>query len=64
MPGSHVLVETLDRIRTGKVTELLVHVVGSRAGVVSEPDTKVLDLQRLLFVDLFRKKAQKRTREL
>ena len=64
MPRSHILVEALDRISTGKVTELLVHVVGSRAGVVSEPDTEVLDLQRLLFVNLFGKKMQKRTRKL
>lgn len=64
MPGSHVLVEALDRISTGKVTELLVHVVGSRAGVVAEPDTEVLDLQWLLFVNLFGKKMQKRTRKL
>jgi len=64
MPRSHILVEALDRISTGKVTELLVHVVGSRAGVVSEPDTEVLDLQRLLFVNLFGKKMQKRTRKI
>ena len=50
--GSHVLVERLDSVGAGELTELLVHVVGSRAGVVSEPDTEVLDLQRLLLVDL------------
>ena len=50
--GSHVLVERLDSVGAGELTELLVHVVGSRAGVVSEPDTEVLDLERLLFVDL------------
>jgi hypothetical protein len=38
--------------------------VGSRAGVVAEPDTEVLDLQWLLFVNLFGKKMQKRTRKL
>ena len=52
--GSHVLVERLDSVGAGELTELLVHVVGSRAGVVSEPDTKVLDLERLLLVDLRR----------
>ena len=50
--GSHVLVEGLDGIRTAELTELLVHVVGSGAGVVAEPDTEVLDLQGLLLMDL------------
>ena len=50
--GSHVLVEGLDGIRTSELTELLVHVVGAGAGVIAEPDTEVLDLQRLLLVDL------------
>lgn len=52
VPGSHVLVEGLDGISTAEVTELLVHVVGSRPGVVAEPDSEVLDLQGLLLVDL------------
>ena len=50
--GSHVLVERLDGVRTAELTELLVHVVGTSAGVVAEPDTEVLDLQWLLLVDL------------
>ena len=50
--GSHVLVEALDGIRTAQVTELLVHVVGSGARVVAEPDAEVLHLERLLLVDL------------
>ena len=50
--GSHVLVEGLDGIRTTEFTELLVHVVGSRARIVAKPDTEVLDLQGLLLVDL------------
>ena len=50
--GSHVLVERLDGVRTAELTELLVHVVGTRARVVAEPDTKVLDLQRLLLMNL------------
>ena len=50
--GSHVLVERLDGIHTGELTELFVHVVCARAGVVAEPDTEVLHLQRLLLVDL------------
>lgn len=50
--GSHVLVEGLDGIGTRELTELLVHVVGARTRVVAQPDTKVLDLQGLLLVDL------------
>ena len=50
--GSHVLVQRLDGVRTAKLTELLVHVVGTRARVVAEPNAEVLDLQRLLLVDL------------
>ena len=49
---SHVLVERLDGVRTAELTELLVHVVGTRAGDVAEPDTEVLDLQGLLLVNL------------
>lgn len=60
--GGHVLVEGLDGIRTREFTELLVHVVGARAGVVAEPDTEVLDLQGLLLVDLEFNAAQKRRR--
>ena len=52
MASSHVLVEGLDGVRTSELTELLVHIVGSRAGVVTEPDTEVLDLQRFFLVDL------------
>lgn len=52
MTSGHVLVEALDSISPGELTELLVHVVGSRARVVAQPDTEVLNLQRLLFVNL------------
>ena len=52
MTGSHVLVERLDGVRAAEFTELLVHVVGARTRVVAEPDTKVLDLQGLLLMDL------------
>jgi hypothetical protein len=52
MPGSHVLVKALDCISTGEVAELLVHVVGSGTRVVTEPDTEVLDLQRLGLMNL------------
>lgn len=50
--GSHVLVEGLDGLNPAHLTELLVHVVGARARVVTDPDTEVLDLCGALLVDL------------
>ena len=50
--GSHVLVEGLDGVRTSELAELLVHVVGSRTRVITKPDAEVLNLQRLLLVNL------------
>lgn len=41
--GSHVLVAGSDGVAPGHLTVLLVHVVGTGAGVVPEPDTVVLD---------------------
>ena len=38
-------------VRTYKLTELLVHIVGTATRVVTDPDTEVLDLQRALLVD-------------
>ena len=58
MTGSHVLVESLDGLHTAHLTELLVHVVSTGARVVAEPDTKVLDLEGTLLVDLETKKCQ------
>lgn len=52
MPGGHVLVEALDSIGTREFTVFLVHVMCTGTRVVAEPDTKVLDLQGLLLVDL------------
>ena len=52
VPGGHVLVERLDGVGAGELTELLVHVVRAGARVVADPDTEVLDLERLLFVNL------------
>jgi hypothetical protein len=52
MPGRHILVERLDSSRTGELTILLVHIVCSRARIVANPDTKVLDLQWPLLRDL------------
>lgn len=52
MAGSHILVESLDSVGAGHLTVLLVHVVGSGAGIVTDPDTEVLDLEWALLVDL------------
>lgn len=52
MAGSHVLVESLDGVGAGHLTVLLVHVVGTRARIVTDPDTEVLDLKWALLVDL------------
>jgi hypothetical protein len=50
--GSHVLVEGVDSLGTRHLTVLLVHVVGTGARVVTDPDTKVLDLGGPLLMDL------------
>lgn len=52
MTGGHVLVESIDGGDAGHLAVLLVHVVGTGARVVLEPDTEVLDLLGLLLVDL------------
>jgi hypothetical protein len=52
MPGGHVLVQALDSICTAKVTEFLVHVMRSRPRIITQPDTKVFDFQRLLLLNL------------
>lgn len=50
--SSHVLVHALNGVSAGQLAELLVQVVGTGARVVTEPDAEVLDLERLLLVDL------------
>lgn len=55
--SSHVLVEGLNSLGPAHLTELLVHVVGTGARVVAEPDTEVLDFERALLVDLASKKT-------
>jgi hypothetical protein len=50
--GGHILVESVDGGDTGHLTVLLVHVVGTGARVVADPDTEVLDLLGALLVDL------------
>lgn len=52
MTGSHILVESVDSVGSAEFTVLLVHVVGTRARVVTDPDTEVLDLLGALLVDL------------
>lgn len=49
--GSHILVESLDGLGAAHLSVLLVHVVGAGAGIVTDPDAKVLDLERALLVD-------------
>lgn len=50
--GSHVLVHGLNGVAARHLAVLLVHIVGARARIVADPDTKVLDLERVLLVDL------------
>jgi hypothetical protein len=54
--GSHVGVAGLDSGVAGQLAVLLVHVVGAGAGIVTDPDTEVLDLKGLLLVDLLQEK--------
>lgn len=51
MSGSHVLVQCLDGFGAAHFSVLLVHVVGTRARIVADPDAKVLDLERALLMD-------------
>lgn len=50
--GSHVAVALGDSGTDGQVTVLAVHVVGTGTGIVTQPDSEVLDLQRRLLGDL------------
>lgn len=52
MPGGHILVESLDGVGAGQFTVFLVHVVGTAARVITNPDTEVLNFQGSLLVDL------------
>lgn len=52
MPGGHILVESLDGVGAGQFTVFLVHVVGTTARVITDPDTEVLNFQGSLLVDL------------
>lgn len=50
--GSHVLVESLNRLSSRHLSVLLVHVVGTGSRVVSDPDAEVLDAEGVLLSDL------------
>lgn len=52
MPRRHILVQAPHGVRARQLAVLLVHVVRARARIVPDPDTEVLHLQGLLFVDL------------
>jgi hypothetical protein len=52
MTSSHVLIEGFNGVGSGQLSELLIHVVGSRTRVVTEPDAEVLDFQWALLMDL------------
>jgi hypothetical protein len=52
MSGSHVLVQSLNSIGSRHLTVLLVHVVGSGARIVTDPDAEVLDLHWAFLVNL------------
>lgn len=47
----HVLVASMSGVDPRQLSEFLVHVVGTRARVVSKPNTKVLNLEGFLLVD-------------
>lgn len=50
--GGHILVQSIDGGDAGHLTVLLVHVVGTGARVVADPDAEVLDLLGALLGDL------------
>lgn len=54
--GTHVTVALSDSSRHCQVSVLTVHVVGARAGVITQPNTKVLDLQWAAVMDLVNNK--------
>ena len=59
MPSSHILIHALYGISPSKFTVLLVHVVRSRTRIVSQPNTEVLDLERLLFMNLISEQSRR-----
>ena len=51
--SSHILVASVDGSNARHFTEFLVHIVSSAATVVTDPNAKVLDLSRALFLQGF-----------
>jgi hypothetical protein len=52
MSGRHILIKSLYGIGSGHLTILLVHIMGTRARIVADPNSKVLDLEWTFFMDL------------
>lgn len=52
MAGSHVEIKPLDGVSAVEFSELLVHIMGSAAGVVTDPDAEIFDFERFTLVDL------------
>jgi hypothetical protein len=50
--SGHVGVESLNGVGAGQLTVLLVHVVRAGTRVITDPNTEVLHLERLLLRDL------------
>jgi len=51
MSGRHILVQSVHGIGATHLPVLLVHVVCAAAGIISDPDAEVLDLEGALLVD-------------
>lgn len=49
--GSQIFVQTFNSTGSGNISVFFVHIVGTRSGVVSDPDTKVLDVSWVSFLD-------------
>ena len=52
MTGSHITIALCNSSRDSHIPVLTVHVVSTRTRVITKPDTKVLDLQWALVMNL------------
>lgn len=52
MSSCHILIQGLNGLSSAQCSVFLVHVVSSRSRIISDPDTKVLDLCGSFLVDL------------
>lgn len=57
MASSHVAIALSHSSRDGHISVLAVHVVSSRARIIAQPDTKVLNLQWASVMNLLGKKV-------